>query len=45
MCTSFGYASVIQHDDFIAVIDCTQPMRNENACPGLLLQDAVDVLE
>ena len=45
MRTSFGNASVIQNDYFIAVINSTQPMRNENACSGFLLQDAVDVLK
>lgn len=40
-----GHASVLQHQDLVAVVDRPQPVRHEHARARLLLQDAVDVLQ
>lgn len=45
MRTGFSHPSIFQHQDLVAVVDGPQPVRHKHTRAGLLLDDAVNILQ
>ena len=43
MTALLNHVPVFQDNDDVRVEDCAQTMRHKDACPGLFLEDAVDI--
>ena len=45
MIASFLHPAILQHNDYVAIINCSESVSNENTCASLIFQYTIYVLQ